>query len=80
MKKIFPLILIFLLAFNARTSAQVLSGEEIQNLVVGEVEDAPHFIDCAGIESPGLTSSPAIGEFVAAMMKEKLGELEVNQQ
>ena len=40
MKKIFPLILIFLLAFNARTSAQVLSGEEIQNLVVGEVEDA----------------------------------------
>ena len=30
------------------------------------------FIDCAGIESPGLTSSPAIGEMVAGILKEKL--------
>ena len=31
-----------------------------------------HFIDCAGIESPGLSSSPAIGEMVGNMLKEKM--------
>ena len=30
------------------------------------------FIDCAGIESPGLTSAPAIGEMVAQILKEKM--------
>ena len=30
--------------------------------------DAPHFVDCSGIESPGLTSSPAIGERVAQIV------------
>lgn len=34
-----------------------------------EVEDAPGFIDCAGIESPGLTSAPAIGVRVANIVK-----------
>ena len=37
-----------------------------------EVENAKGFIDCAGIESPGLTSSPAIGELGAGILKEKL--------
>ena len=36
--------------------------------VIGEVKDAPGFIDCAGIESPGLTSSPAVGKMVAAII------------
>lgn len=35
-------------------------------------ESAPNFIDAAGIESPGLTCAPAIGEMVADMVKEKL--------
>lgn len=35
-------------------------------------EAAPGFIDAAAIESPGLTSAPAIGEMVADMVKEKL--------
>ena len=30
------------------------------------------FIDCAGIESPGLTSCPAIGERIAGMLRERL--------
>ena len=36
------------------------------------MEDAKGFIDCAGIESPGLTSAPAIGEMVAQILKEKM--------
>lgn len=37
--------------------------------IIEEVEDAPGFIDCAGIESPGLTSCPAIGRMVANIVK-----------
>ena len=40
--------------------------------MIGEVDEAPGFFDAAGIESPGLTSSPAIGVLVAGMLKDKL--------
>ena len=53
--------------------AGLRAHEDGHEFIIGEVEDAPHFIDCAGIESPGLTSSPAIGEYVGAMLKEKMG-------
>jgi len=32
-------------------------------------EKAPHFIHAAGIQSPGLTASPAIGEYVKDLLK-----------
>ncbi len=35
-------------------------------------ETAPGFIDVAGIESPGLSSAPAIGEMVAEMIVDEL--------
>lgn len=38
------------------------------DFVIGEVEDAPGFIDVAGIESPGLTCAPAIGVYVAELL------------
>ncbi|MBQ3392653.1 MAG: NAD(P)/FAD-dependent oxidoreductase [Lachnospiraceae bacterium] len=53
--------------------AGLRAHEEGGEFIIGEAEDAPHFIDCAGIESPGLSSCPAIGEYIGAMMKEKLG-------
>ena len=53
--------------------AGLRAHEDHHEFIIGEVEDAPHFIDCAGIESPGLSSSPAIGEYVAQMLKEKMG-------
>lgn len=53
--------------------AGLRAHEANHEFIIKEVEDAPHFIDCAGIESPGLTSSPAIGEYVGGMMKEKMG-------
>lgn len=46
--------------------------EDGHEFIIGEVEDAKGFIDCAGIESPGLTSAPAIGEMVAQILKEKM--------
>ena len=40
------------------------------DFVIGEA--APGFIDCAGIESPGLSASPAIGSYVADIVKKIL--------
>ncbi len=52
--------------------AGLRAHEAHHEFIIKEIEDAPHFIDCAGIESPGLTSAPAIGEYVGQMMKEKM--------
>lgn len=57
--------------------AGLRAHEDGDDFIVGEVEDAKGFIDCAGIESPGLTSCPAIGELVARILKEKM-ELQEN--
>lgn len=41
------------------------------DFVIGEVSDAPGFYDAAGIESPGLTSAPAIGVYLAGLVAKK---------
>ena len=46
---------------------------QTHDFIIGEAKDAPGFIDCAGIASPGLTSAPAIGEMVAGILSEKMG-------
>ncbi len=43
--------------------------EDKGDFIIGEVEDARGFIDVAGIESPGLSCAPAIGEYVAEIVK-----------
>lgn len=45
--------------------AGLRAHEDHHEFIIGECKDAPGFIDCSGIESPGLTSSPAIGRMVA---------------
>ena len=52
--------------------AGLRAHEDHHEFILGEVEDAPGFIDCAGIESPGLSSCPAIGKYIAELMKEKM--------
>lgn len=47
------------------------------DFVIGEAKDAPGFFNAAGIESPGLSSAPAIGEMVAAQVASYL-KLEKN--
>lgn len=54
------------------TSFAGLRAHETQNdFIIGELADAPGFFNAAGIESPGLSSAPAIGEMVAGMIAEK---------
>ena len=52
--------------------AGLRAHEDGHEFIVEEVPDAPGFFDCAGIESPGLSSSPAIGERMAGLIREKL--------
>ncbi len=47
--------------------------EDAHEFIIGEAEDAKQFIDVAGIESPGLSSAPAIGVMVADMLRDKMG-------
>lgn len=52
--------------------AGLRAHEDGHEFIIEEVEGAEGFIDCAGIESPGLTSAPAIGKMVAEILREKL--------
>lgn len=52
--------------------AGLRAHEDAHEFVIRELPDAEGFIDCAGIESPGLTSCPAIGEMVAGIIRDKL--------
>ena len=50
---------------------------DTDDFVVGECQDSPGFFNAAGIESPGLTSAPAIAHELAAAAAERYG-LELN--
>ena len=52
--------------------AGLRAHEDGHEFIIGEVDGADGFFDCAGVESPGLTSSPAIGELVAEQVSRKL--------
>ena len=53
--------------------AGLRAHEDGGDFVIGEVKDSPGFIDAAGIESPGLTAAPAVGAYVAGIVKDILG-------
>ena len=52
--------------------AGLRAREEGHEFIIGEAVDAEGFFNCAGIQSPGLSSAPAIGEHIAGLIKEKL--------
>ena len=52
--------------------------EDGGDFVLGQPDDAPGFFDAAGIESPGLVSSPAIGKYLAEQIAEYL-DLSANE-
>ena len=53
--------------------AGLRAHEDNHEFIIEELADCKGFIDCAGIESPGLTSAPAIGEMVANILKDLMG-------
>ncbi len=53
--------------------AGLRAHEDNHEFIIEELSDCKGFVDCAGIESPGLTSAPAIGEMVANILKDSMG-------
>lgn len=49
--------------------AGLRAHEPRHDFFIGELPEAPGFVDCAAIESPGLSACPAIGEMVAEIVK-----------
>ena len=47
-----------------RAFAGLRATPSTHDFIIETAKDAPSFIHCAGIESPGLVSSPAIGKYV----------------
>ena len=45
----------------------------VGDFILGEAPDAPGFFNAVGVESPGLTSAPAIGLELAAAVAKRLG-------
>ncbi len=52
--------------------AGLRAHEDGEDFVIGEPGDAEGFVDVAGIESPGLTCAPAIGEYVAGLIQKRI--------
>jgi glycerol-3-phosphate dehydrogenase len=66
------------IAFNTMITsfAGIRATPDTHDFIIGEAKGAPGFIDVAGIESPGLTSAPAIAQHVAGLVRDRLGPLE----
>ena len=50
----------------------------VGDFILGEASDAPCFFNAVGVESPGLTSAPAIGEWLAERVSARLGASKKN--
>ena len=53
---------------NIRNFAGLRANSSVHDFVIRECIDAPRFIDVAGIRSPGLAASPAIGDYVVDLL------------
>lgn len=53
--------------------AGLRAHEAGDDFIIGEAEDAEGFIDCAGIESPGIAACPAVGAMAARIIRDKIG-------
>lgn len=51
--------------------AGLRAHEDGGDFIIGEAKDAPGFFEAAGVESPGLSSAPAIGQYLAQCISEK---------
>ena len=54
------------------TFSGLRSTGDTGDFVLGEPDDAPHFFNCCAVESPGLTSSPAIADWLSKDIAAKL--------
>lgn len=59
-------------AITSFTGVRAHTDRKDNDFIIGASEKNPCFINVAGIESPGLSAAPAIGEYVVNLILEKL--------
>lgn len=59
--------------------AGIRARSSTDDFVIGESKEAKGFINVAGIESPGLSSAPAIAVYVSELLKELMGGFKENK-
>lgn len=55
---------------NIRSFAGLRANSDKRDFIIGESALCRHFINVAGIKSPGLSSAPAIGEYVVEVLED----------
>ena len=66
---------------NAITSFTGLRAHPVNDdFILGPSKVNPQFIHASGIESPGLTSAPAIAEYLVDIIKDAIGNVEDNEK
>jgi len=63
---------------NITTFAGLRAEPSTGDFIIEESKQVPGFINVAGIKSPGLSSAPAIAEYVGEIVDDILGGLEAN--
>lgn len=75
-KKMCPSVPLY---FTITSFAGVRAYSDRHDFIIEESPLVKGFINCAGIESPGLTSAPAIGKYVVERLLSKYFTLELNE-
>lgn len=65
---------------SIRNFAGVRAATDKDDFIISAAEDAPRFIDLAGIKSPGLSSAPAIAKMALELLRESRLTLEKKEQ
>ena len=64
---------------TVKTFTGVRAQPNTNDFIIEDYETPSNFINAIGIRSPGLTSAPAIAEYVIEFVKKKFGSLEKNR-
>ncbi len=64
---------------NITTFAGLRAEPSTGDFIIEESKEVPGFINVAGIKSPGLSSAPAIAEYVGEIVEQILGSIEAKE-
>ncbi len=65
---------------TVKTFAGVRAQPDTNDFIIEDYSDPSNFINAIGIRSPGLTSAPAVAEYVLAIIEKKTGTLVKKEQ
>jgi len=55
---------------SIRNFAGIRAASDFDDFIIRQADDAPGFIDLAGIKSPGLTAAPAVAKMAVSLLRE----------